>query len=1145
MKLVPPVSPDDKAANRRYLQKLASKLGPESSPVHAGMTLTNLTASRLIASDASKGLVSSDLYSWVTQTANQVLIADDGDGKITFSTPQDIHTGASPTFAALTLSSTLTLANNQSVRWVDSGATARAQIWLDGSDVQHYTGIGAGSAEMRISARAGGSGGHLTLGIFAGANVLTINADTLSVDISSKLTAGSFGSPLDVTNAREYGVELHYSGNNYNATAIRARAHAVTANTSAQFQGGLFQAANNDGIDVGVLNGIVSEAIGKSGSTSATIGTMRGGLAGAEWGAKDTVTNLFGYHIRVHSLNAAGEGSFGTGYGLYIENEAVGGNGQALDAGIYFKGTNLSAGNKAFTYGIDFSGATYGIADIQLSDGSVINKGGKWGINQSNPVGILDIVGDAVYIINPDGNVVIRLRSTYDGANSIARLEVGRYVDGSDYDLWTFDNRGKYDAPNDRFSVFHISEAATLEAFTILPDSGNVGINETNPQDKLEVNGVILAKDKICFTQDDRNEYIDSIADGYVDYGATTGHRFNTTVNINGAGSGVDSIALKLNARDIYNDRAWKFTTGKNAHATYGNYPLIIQPYSFANSGNLVFDIQAANILLQPVAGNVAIGCVLARTRLTVEGTLTLKEQASADADTAAYAQIWAKNDAPNTLWFVNDVGTEVRIAPQDLQTTASPTFASLKLGTTNLKTGALFELAKDAANAEMVVSCYHDTEATAALLTLRKADGSEASPALVDTGAVLGRIDFDGYDGSGWHTGAKIEARIAGGVSDGNNFPSELTFWTTPAGAGTPLQRMTIIANGYMGFGTIGPAVPYDFVHAATTPAGIMYFRGYQNNSPGHFIQFLGGVAGADIRGYLGYGKTGTGNASLWVNEVADYMQLKAMVGLHLGTAHDAHIQPEMTIVADKVGIGTVSPEYQLELSRESVGAYLALSCYHDTEATSPTIVLRKADNTEAAPALVDDTAMLGTIRFKGYDGSGWHTGAEITARIDGTPSDGTDMPTRVSIWTCPEGSATPVENLVVLPDGKVGVGKDPTSKFEVNGAISSATLTFSTAGPTDNVDVSGINTLFIDNSGNAVTIGGFSGGVDGQILCIALINAGANNVTLEHDEAGATQKIFLHAGSDETLNTEYGGWILVCHGGTDWHDCSHSKHV
>jgi len=38
----------------------------------------------------------------VLGTTNQITVTDNGDGTITLSTPQDIHTGASPTFAALT-----------------------------------------------------------------------------------------------------------------------------------------------------------------------------------------------------------------------------------------------------------------------------------------------------------------------------------------------------------------------------------------------------------------------------------------------------------------------------------------------------------------------------------------------------------------------------------------------------------------------------------------------------------------------------------------------------------------------------------------------------------------------------------------------------------------------------------------------------------------------------------------------------------------------------------------------------------------------------------------------------------------------------------------------------------------------------------
>ena len=47
----------------------------------------------------------------------------------------------------------------------------------------------------------------------------------------------------------------------------------------------------------------------------------------------------------------------------------------------------------------------------------------------------------------------------------------------------------------------------------------------------IDLNGVTLATNKIAFTQTDLNEYIDSLADGYIDYRATTGHRIGDGTN--------------------------------------------------------------------------------------------------------------------------------------------------------------------------------------------------------------------------------------------------------------------------------------------------------------------------------------------------------------------------------------------------------------------------------------------------------------------------------------------------------------------------------------------------------------------------------------------------------------------------------------
>lgn len=126
--------------------------------------------------------------------------------------------------------------------------------------------------------------------------------------------------------------------------------------------------------------------------------------------------------------------------------------------------------------------------------------------------------------------------------------------------------------------------------------------------------------------------------------------------------------------------------------------------------------------------------------------------------------------------------------------------------------------------------------------------------------------------------------------------------------------------------------------------------------------------------------------------------------------------------------------------------------------------------------------------------------------------------------------------------PSQALEIGSDLAAKF--TGAVNSATLVLSTAGPTDNLDVSGVNTIFVDTSSNNVTLGGTVGGVDGQALNI-IVHDKTNNFTIENEEGTGNQDFFLHAGGDETMTAEYGGWVFVNDSGTHWHDCSHAKHV
>lgn len=172
----------------------------------------------------------------------------------------------------------------------------------------------------------------------------------------------------------------------------------------------------------------------------------------------------------------------------------------------------------------------------------------------------------------------------------------------------------------------------------------------------------------------------------------------------------------------------------------------------------------------------------------------------------------------------------------------------------------------------------------------------------------------------------------------------------------------------------------------------------------------------------------------------------------------------------------------------------------------------------------------------------------------------DDVPKPVTVSAWQDAYTMLLTVPDVVVLPDRVTLEYDGPEENLQTTwdkqwepwGPIVSVELppvsvtrTFST-GPAqqDDVDVSNVKVLFLDCSANDVVIAGFVNGVNGQVLHITRLCAAINDATLMHDINTGNQRILLHAGRDETLTGEYGGWCLACNG-TNWYDMSHSKHV
>jgi len=163
----------------RDVQKYMSTLANSEQTLYTTeLFITGSTASRLLATDAAREVVSTDLASWVTGTANQIIVTDDTDGTITLSTPQDLDTAAD-----FQVQSLLVDQNTDAIGInIDSEATTATNYGL-----QVVTGAGAGAGYFSYGAADNGA---CWLGL--GNN----SAYSANFFFSRNLTAASTDSPV-------------------------------------------------------------------------------------------------------------------------------------------------------------------------------------------------------------------------------------------------------------------------------------------------------------------------------------------------------------------------------------------------------------------------------------------------------------------------------------------------------------------------------------------------------------------------------------------------------------------------------------------------------------------------------------------------------------------------------------------------------------------------------------------------------------------------------------------------------------------------------------------------------------------------------------------------------------------------------------
>jgi hypothetical protein len=90
----------------------------------------------------------------------------------------------------------------------------------------------------------------------------------------------------------------------------------------------------------------------------------------------------------------------------------------------------------------------------------------------------------------------------------------------------------------------------------------------------------------------------------------------------------------------------------------------------------------------------------------------------------------------------------------------------------------------------------HTDTVANGAIHYSARSRGTNASPAVVQSGDYLGTIGAVGYDGTDYAIGARIDF-IVDGVAGSNDMPTRMEFSTSADGSQTPTLRLTISSTG------------------------------------------------------------------------------------------------------------------------------------------------------------------------------------------------------------------------------------------------------------------------------------------------------------------------------------------------------------
>ncbi len=185
-----------------------------------------------------------------------------------------------------------------------------------------------------------------------------------------------------------------------------------------------------------------------------------------------------------------------------------------------------------------------------------------------------------------------------------------------------------------------------------------------------------------------------------------------------------------------------------------------------------------------------------------------------------------------------------------------------------------------------------------------------------------------------------------------------------------------------------------------------------------------------------------------------------------------------------------TGSAQFQIEGTNSTTRRAAIISSEASASGGSLILAHQRSGTIGGNTALLAED-LLGNFQFQGSDGTEFVVGAFIAAAVDGTPG-ANDVPTRLLLGTCPDGTAVPVERLRITNDGVIAYSQPAPAAVNATATLTVANLktgivTSTSAAATDMTLPTGTDTQ-----------GGFSGTYDNMAFEWSVINTGPSLVTV-----------------------------------------------